>query len=195
MKRFTDRRLCVTLDHYSCDDLVTQSIVRRMINIIVHLMMFFIICVLDCMRNFTINCLNEHPRASPSFLPSFLHVTWFWFSFPRMTDWKMSMYRVSFHRVFSHLVFRFASIISFCPLYTPGTLLPGRDGHDECLCLDTELYRIHYILYKWCMSLFGHWTIHNALYTLQMMHVTVWTLYYTLLNRIQCTLGIYLYYR
>ena len=35
---FTDRRLYVISDHYSCDDLFMQSIIRRVINISVHLM-------------------------------------------------------------------------------------------------------------------------------------------------------------
>ena len=97
-----------------------------------------------------------------------------------MTDWRTSMYRTSFHWVFSHLVFRFASLLSFCPLSTPGAMFPGRDGHDECHCLDTGLFTIHYTPYRLWMSLFGHWTIQNTLYTLQMMNVTVWTLNYSL---------------
>ena len=63
---YSCNRLCEKSDYYSCGTLFMQSIIRRIRNIIVHLMILFIICVLDCMRNCNINCFNEHPRSDPS---------------------------------------------------------------------------------------------------------------------------------
>ena len=47
---YSCNQLCEKSDYYSCGNLFMQSIVIRIRNIIVHLMILFIICVLDCMN-------------------------------------------------------------------------------------------------------------------------------------------------
>ena len=56
---FIDMRLCVAFYDYSCGALFLQSIVRMIKNGIVHMMLFLIVCVLDCNNN----CFNENPQS------------------------------------------------------------------------------------------------------------------------------------
>ena len=66
MYTYSCNRLCEKLNYYSYGHVLVQLIVRRIRNMIVHMRILFITCVLDCMNSCTSDCFNEHPRADPS---------------------------------------------------------------------------------------------------------------------------------
>ena len=66
MCTYSCNRLCEKLDYYSYGHVLVQLIVRRIRNMIVHMRILFITCVLDCMNSCTSDCLYEHPQYDPS---------------------------------------------------------------------------------------------------------------------------------
>ena len=66
MCTYSCNRLCEKLNYYSYGHVLVQLIVRRIRNMIVHMRILFITCVLDCMNSCTSDCLYEHPRSDPS---------------------------------------------------------------------------------------------------------------------------------
>ena len=66
MCTYSYNRLCEKLGYYSYGHVLVQLIVRRIRNMIVHMRVLFITCVLDCMNSCTSDCLYEHPWSDPS---------------------------------------------------------------------------------------------------------------------------------
>ena len=89
MCTYSCNRLCEKLDYYSYDHAIVQLIVRRIRNMIVHMRILFIVCVLDCMNSCTSDCLYEHPRSDPSSLENAIHPTSFIQINPFWTKYSM----------------------------------------------------------------------------------------------------------
>ena len=66
MCTYSCNRLCEKLNYYSYGHVLVQLIVQRIRNMIVHMRILFITCVLDCMNSCTSDCLYEHPQSDPS---------------------------------------------------------------------------------------------------------------------------------